>query len=895
MVVTTIDGLFQAVGKANEVLEARAAEAGVPSRPGSELWYRGTPRQEFKLVPSLFRVQTGPGVEAALYRDYVLHAANPGDWPALFAMQHHFIPTRLLDWSAAWAVALFFAFHTDRAIDQPTLWVLHPGLLNRLSLAHPAWRLAPASGVPSVEELTAVGLGYQAAYLGASGAAPTRPVAIAPGAIFPRLIAQRGRFTIHGSDRRGLEEQCGEAVERIVIDSGDRTVETMREFATTQADPLSIFPDQVGLAQWLRQRHDLDRVTRAGPLSHHLRTLWRHDAEILARNRDQATSAEVRTPGIENCRVQDAYVDRDDNAADRLAAWLTHAAEGGVRVIAGDAGSGKTNFLVNLLVTRAIYDQQAVMWFPLFRFEPEDSLLENLSRQMKGVLGQDDADLNVAISELLARRDTVLVLDGLDELSRTKGSGAAIRVMRLIERLLGEPTRTPRILVTCRDDILNNLNRAGALTRVLGPAGGPQILLKPLSADELGAHRRITSLAPGIGALLGRYPIFLRLPTIHPKATTSSGLFGSAFATHKRDGRTRLRLLGQLAQTMLERRQDFVDAKTFELLPKARALLGPAPLRPLIQERGSGDQPGDIRFFHHTIREFVLGWNVHACLTGKPPVWNLLRETSDLDYEGAEIFRVVHELGDIPDWAAVRRRSEHQPTADRVRYNNYAWNCFEAAGMLGVTGAQRRIVLDWIHDVLAGPVDGRDGRHAFKTKYNAARCLERLHCGSPPHHWRFVGDYYRQSVTDPACRRIYACAVRGFQRRHLSPGNRPPIVMRAPWPTDPLQGRFSTLLIRKIAELHEFTELSQDALYLQINLTHALIRWYQPTAGDTQQLLRLADNPSRLDSHVRENLDLTLALWAGLRQDRVEVANDAISVVIRQRRPVQPRPSTIDG
>jgi hypothetical protein len=884
MVVTDIDDLFQAVERAAETLEARAKRAGLPGNPRAELWYRGTPRQEFKLVPSLFRIQTEPGVEAAVYHDYVQHTATFRDWPAVFAMQHHFIPTRLLDWSAVWAVALFFAFHTDHALDQPTLWVLHPGLLNTRSLAGTRWRMPKANAAPSVEMLARRGLGYEAAYLGHGREAPTRPVAVAPDAIFDRLRAQRGRFTIHGSNRRGLEDQCPDAVERIVIDSSERTIETMRKCATTLTDPLSIFPDSVGLAQWLRIRRGLDRVTKAGPLTNRLRTLWRQDAETLARNPAHTTGAAVRTPGIESCRVQKDYVGRDADAADRLAEWLAHAPAGGVRVIAGDAGSGKTNFLVNLLVAHAIYDQQAVMWFPLFRFEPDESLLENLGRHLKGVLGQGDADLHVAISELLARRDTVLVLDGLDELSRTRGSGAAIRIMTLVERLLGEPARTPKILVTCRDDILNNLTRGRALGRVLGPSSEPLILLKPLSAGELGGRRGMARLAPGIRALLGRYPIFLRLPKIHPTATTSSGLFARVFAAHTPTGRTRLRLLGQLAKTMLEGRRDFVDATTFAQLPNASSLLRRAPLQPLIQERTIAEQPGDIRFFHHTIREFVLGWNVRACLTGKLPEWNLLRETSDLDYEGSEIFRVVHELGDIPDWAAVRQRSERQPSADRARYNNYAWNCFEAAGMLGVTGAQRRVVLDWIADVLTGPVDGSDRRYSFKTKYNAARCLERFHTGSPAHHWQFVGEYYRQRAADPASRRIYAWAVRGFQRRRLNPGNRPPIVMREPWPTDRQQRRFSTLLIGKLTELHEFAELSPDALYLQINLTHALIRWYQPTVKDTQDLLRLADDNSGADSHVRQNLDLTLALRAGLRQDRVEVANDEISVVIRHRR-----------
>ena len=90
-IVTSIDGLYRAVETAKAMLQARAERAGLTSEPEPEFWFRGVPRQEFKLVPSLFRIPVAPEVELALYESYVEHRAEVRDWQALFEMQHHFI------------------------------------------------------------------------------------------------------------------------------------------------------------------------------------------------------------------------------------------------------------------------------------------------------------------------------------------------------------------------------------------------------------------------------------------------------------------------------------------------------------------------------------------------------------------------------------------------------------------------------------------------------------------------------------------------------------------------------------------------------------------------------------------------------------------------------------
>jgi hypothetical protein len=78
-----------------------------------------------------------------------------------------------------------------------------------------------------------------------------------------------------------------------------------------------------------------------------------------------------------------------------------------------------------------------------------------------------------------------------------------------------------------------------------------------------------------------------------------------------------------------------------------------------------------------------------------------------------------------------------------MRRNNLAFCAFEAAGMLGIRNDDRNDVLAWIEEVLKGDVTGRDDRYSFKTKYNAARCLERLHPEAPSGYWEWIADHYR--------------------------------------------------------------------------------------------------------------------------------------------------------
>ena len=236
---------------------------------------------------------------------------------------------------------------------------------------------------------------------------------------------------------------------------------------------------------------------------------------------------------------------------------------------------------------------------------------------------------------------------------------------------------------------------------------------------------------------LARYPIFLRY--LHDDAlltndipTEQSRLFEELAPRDKPGRDENLRSLGKIAKAMLRKRQDFLKPKDFDREVaggriKEDPLFRPCPLQTLLRERN-----GDVRFLHHTIREFVLAWNFHSSLTSRTRStgWDLLVAQADLDYEGAEVHRAVSELAPKPNWTNVKQKWGHLESWDAK--NNFAWCYFESAGMLGVSGKDREAMLGWISEALSGKLDGHDGTYSFKTKYNAARCLERLHPSAPP-------------------------------------------------------------------------------------------------------------------------------------------------------------------
>ncbi|MBL0341255.1 MAG: FRG domain-containing protein [Bacteroidetes bacterium] len=113
------------------------------TKASHEVFNGGCSKSMYELIPSLFRngdrLKNHVEVEYLennLYYDFCAYGdgiiQNKGEWDVLFNMQHHGIPTRLLDWSQSFGVALYFSIACSKDIQDPCIWILDPYYLNDL-------------------------------------------------------------------------------------------------------------------------------------------------------------------------------------------------------------------------------------------------------------------------------------------------------------------------------------------------------------------------------------------------------------------------------------------------------------------------------------------------------------------------------------------------------------------------------------------------------------------------------------------------------------------------------------------------------------------------------------------------------------------------------------------
>jgi hypothetical protein len=250
------------------------------------IWFRGAARETYQLVPGLYRYEEGrkKWTDDELRAEFARRAiALPKellprtDWEWYFLMQHYRVPTRLLDWTEAALVALYFAIASwedaqSRLVGgvarntklrpgrRPVVWALDPWAMNdHLGFEGPvnAEERAVRAYLPPV-------------YTGGRKI-PQRPIAVDPPFVAQRLMVQRSHFTLHGRDRRPLEEipqirwartargRRRSTLVKVAINAVDRDeIGHLRwQLQLCGVTPTSIFPDMEGLARELVQEYQV--------------------------------------------------------------------------------------------------------------------------------------------------------------------------------------------------------------------------------------------------------------------------------------------------------------------------------------------------------------------------------------------------------------------------------------------------------------------------------------------------------------------------------------------------------------------------------------------------------------------------------------------------------------
>lgn len=235
-------------------------------------WFRGIDDADYALDPGLLRHpylgQDLENVEYGISSDFrirgrpFLKARPESDWEELFLMQHYGFPTRLLDWSESLATAAYFAARDINSSVDGAVWVLSPQWLTHKANGEYATHLP--SNHPWLEPYR-----LRTSRSDLSAFNNSVPLPILPDHIDQRLIAQRGRFTIHtfqvGALKALAEEDrtlSGEAcfLHRIRIPAAAKPTIRQQAHIFGGVCEDTMFPDLEGLSRSMRWE-ELERAS----------------------------------------------------------------------------------------------------------------------------------------------------------------------------------------------------------------------------------------------------------------------------------------------------------------------------------------------------------------------------------------------------------------------------------------------------------------------------------------------------------------------------------------------------------------------------------------------------------------------------------------------------------
>ncbi len=239
-------GAKESASAANAGAEVRSVAELVEAlshRPSKEIvWYRGHNKASHPLVPSLARPPRNVDAEMTLVKRFrqnaypFLEMSPRTEWDWLFLMQHHGVPTRLLDWSDSPLIALWFAMEGGESKDNACIWALQPVELNKLANLDPDF---PAD-IPLFGQDKELD-GYLPTQLN-STIASMKPIAGIASRQFTRVVAQMGSFTITHKEQFPLQEVAEGCLTQYVIPAASKD-DIRKELRYLRMTTLSVFPE----------------------------------------------------------------------------------------------------------------------------------------------------------------------------------------------------------------------------------------------------------------------------------------------------------------------------------------------------------------------------------------------------------------------------------------------------------------------------------------------------------------------------------------------------------------------------------------------------------------------------------------------------------------------------
>ena len=214
------------------------------------IWFRGHSKISYKLAPTIYRSGLKAEYEINFFTQFKSRAIpylknKPKDdyWEWLFLMQHHSIPTRLLDWSNSALVALAFAILFEENFEEnAVVWCLNPEALNKSTRVN----LGKFDIIPDISTNT----NAQASYKLDAAAKAEYPLAITGPLNSDRIVAQKGTFTLFPNTESFNLEDKNDAHNFLTLLSIDKdSIENMKKqlfyLGITES---SIYPDLNNLA-----------------------------------------------------------------------------------------------------------------------------------------------------------------------------------------------------------------------------------------------------------------------------------------------------------------------------------------------------------------------------------------------------------------------------------------------------------------------------------------------------------------------------------------------------------------------------------------------------------------------------------------------------------------------